>query len=236
MTMRLRWLACGTFLFGVLGCGGSSGDTLFGQNCQGAACSAPPGAGGIATSGGAGGIGAGGIIGVGGIIPFGGGGGASGFSAGGVGFDTGGFSFSTGGVAGLPDGSIGSGGEGGAASTCPVGHYSGSYAGTYGSLLLGMNPVGGNIEFTVDASGSVTGTYTGTNPNNSSTADLVGTLDCSTFELTMNVENGTYQLLGTVRFSGTMPGKYSPDTRAFSGTWSLSDTNSQSGKGTWTAQ
>jgi len=99
-----------------------------------------------------------------------------------------------------------------------------------------MNQVAGNIEFTVDANGSVTGSYSGTDPNNGSTADLVGTLDCSTFELTMNVENGTYQFLGTVRFSGTMPGRYSPETRAFSGSWSISDTSSQSGKGTWTAE
>jgi hypothetical protein len=108
----------------------------------------------------------------------------------------------------------------------------------YGGGILGMNQVGGDIEFTIDANGSVTGTYSGKNPNNNSKADLVGTLDCSTSELTMNVENGTYPgVLGTtVQFSGTMPGKYSPDTRSFSGTWSLSDTNSQSGKGTWTAQ
>jgi hypothetical protein len=100
-----------------------------------------------------------------------------------------------------------------------------------------MNPVNGSIEFDVDANGSVTGKYTGTTPNNNSKADLAGTLDCSTLELTMNVENGTYQLLGTVRFSGSMPGTYSPETRAFSGTWSLADTSgSNSGTGTWTAQ
>lgn len=176
------------------------------------------------------------VIGAGGIIPFGSGG-AAGSSMGGVsGFlSTGGDSFSTGG-AGLPDGSIGSGGQGGAAGTCPAGNYSGTYEGMYGGGILGMNPVNGDIEFTIDANGSVTGKYTGRNPNNSSKADLVGTLDCTTFALSMTVENGTYQLLGTVRFSGTMPGKYSPETRSFTGTWSLSDTNSQTGTGTWTAQ
>jgi hypothetical protein len=233
--MRLRWLACGAFFFGLLGCGSSpDGSALeLSKQCPtGASC--PAGTGGISESGGAGGAG----IGAGGILPFGGSGGAAGSSTGGDAgfFNTGGYSFSTGGVAGLPDGSIGSGGDGGSTGTCPVGHFSGSYEGTYGSLLLGMNPVSGDIEFTIDSSGSVTGTYTGRNPNNNSKADLVGTLDCSTFELSMNVENGTYQLLGMVRFSGTMPGKYSPETRSFTGTWSLSDANSQSGKGTWTAQ
>jgi hypothetical protein len=176
-------------------------------------------------------------MGAGGIIASGGSAGGAGFATGGSSGDlgTGGFPFSTGGIAGLPDGSVGSGGEGGAAGTCPSGHFSGSYTGTY-STIVGMNQVSGNIEFTVDASGSVSGTYTGTVPNNGSNADLAGSLDCSTFELTMNVVNGTYQFLGTVRFSGTMPGKYSPDTRAFSGTWSISDTASQSGNGTWTAE
>jgi hypothetical protein len=169
-------------------------------------------------------------MGAGGIIPFGGSGGVAGFPTGG------GFPFSTGGIVGLPDGSIGTGGEGGAASTCPVGTFSGSYEGTYGGGLLGTNQVSGSVEFSVDANESVTGTYTGTTPSNGSQADLVGTFDCSTFELAMNVENGTYQLLGTVRFSGTMPGRYSPDTRSFSGTWSISDTSSLTGKGTWTAQ
>jgi hypothetical protein len=169
------------------------------------------------------------MIGAGGIIPSGGSGGVAGF------VDTGGFPFSTGGIAGFPDGSIGSGGQGGAAGTCPTGHFSGSYTGTY-TQLVGTTQVNGTVEFTVGANGSVSGKYAGTNPNNNSKADLVGTLDCFTFELSMDVKNGTYQLLGTVRFSGTMPGKYSPETRSFSGTWSLSDTNSQSGSGTWAAQ
>lgn len=230
--MRLRSLACAAFLFGGLGCGSSPDGSVLGRpgECkQGASCNLGPG--GSTANGGAGG----GMIGAGGIIPFGGSGGVAGSSMGGA-FDTGGFPFSTGGIAGLPDGSIGSGGQGGATGTCPVGHYSGTYEGMYGGGILGMNPVNGTIEFAVDASGSVTGKYSGTNPNNNSKADLTGTLDCFTFELSMDVKNGTYQLLGTVRFSGTMPGSYSPETRSFSGTWSLSDTNSQSGTGTWAAQ
>ncbi len=228
--MRLRWLACGAFFFGVLGCGSSPDGSALSRprDCtQGSTCG--PSAGGSSESGGAGGA----LIGSGGIIPIGGSGGVSGS------FNTGGFSISTGGFIGLPDGSIGTGGQGGAVGVCPVGRFSGPYEGMYGSLI-GMNPVNGNIEFNVDANGSVTGKYTGTTPNNNSKADLVGTLDCSTLHLTMNVENGTYTqlLVGMVKFSGTMPGTYSPDTRSFTGTWSLSDTSgsNNSGTGTWAAQ
>lgn len=249
--MRLRWLACAASFLGVLGCGGSPSSTnLYGgkqctagttvacvgaDDCAGHAFCGPGdgqqgacvcdgmGTGGITASGGGGGFpGAGGIIASGGAggFPLGG---TSGFTA------TGGFSF-TGGFGGDL-------GTGGAVQVpdCPSGHYSGSYAGTFGGLL-GMQQVSGNIEFTVDPSGSVTGTYTGTSPNNGAKADLVGTVDCATHELTMNVENGTYVLLGTVKFSGTMPGTYSPETHTWSGTWSLTDSSSQSGKGTWTAQ
>lgn len=107
--------------------------------------------------------------------------------------------------------------------------------GMYGGLLSKQS-VSGNIEFSVDANGGVSGTYMSKTPNTSSKADLSGTLDCSTFALTMSVENGTYPgLIGNVHFSGTMPGTYSPDSKSFSGTWNLSDDNSQSGTGTWSA-
>jgi hypothetical protein len=107
--------------------------------------------------------------------------------------------------------------------------------GTYGGII--PSQVSGTIEFSVDANGSVSGTYASTNPNTSSKADLTGNVDCTTFLLTMRVENGTYPgIIGNVKFSGTMPGTYSPDSHSWSGTWKLSDNNSQSGSGTWTAQ
>jgi hypothetical protein len=226
-------------MFAAMGCGSSAStsDLFNGSNqCAAQSCAGATQAGGSVATGGASG---GGVTGAGGIIPFGGSGGMGGFttSGGSSGFPTGGFPVTTGGFGGLPDGSFGAGGTGGGPATCPSGHYTGSYAGTYSSIV-GMNQVGGNVEFSVDPNGTVTGNYSGTNPNNGAKADLVGTLDCSTGVLTMRVENGTYPGLigGNVRFSGTMPGQYSADNRSFSGTWMISDTSSQSGSGTWTAQ
>ena len=186
------------------------------------ACTQPPEAGGASGAGGSGGL-----LGSGGVGPFGGNGGISGFPS------TGGFfPIGTGGFAGVPDGSTGTGGMGGV-TTCPSGSYSGTYMGTYG---LTQSQVKGNIDFTMDASGNVTGRYMGTTPNNGSKADLNGTFDCTTLALSMRVENGTYPgIIGNVHFTGTMPGTYSSETRSFSGTWNISDDNSQSGSGTWTA-
>lgn len=184
-------------------------------------------------SGSGGAFGSGGFAGTppgsGGVPPFGGAGGSSGFP------NTGGVPFGTGGVS-VFDGSVASGGAGGAGSTCPAGHYAGTYSGMYGGLLS-KQKVDGTIDFTVDVNGAVTGTYAGTTPNNGSKADLNGTVDCTTSALTMRVENGTYPgLLSTVHFTGTMPGTYSPESQSWTGTWQISDDNSQSGNGTWSAR
>jgi hypothetical protein len=177
-----------------------------------------------------GGVGAGGIVsGSGGVIPFGGSGGAG---TGGDFMGTGGMS---GGFGGNFDGSFPMGGAGGSVSSCPEGHYSGTYTGMYGGLI--PSQVDGTIDFSVDSSGNVTGHYSGKTPNTNSKADLTGRVDCTTLVLDMRVENGTYPgVLGTtVKFSGTMPGSYAADTHSWSGTWNISDNNSSSGSGTWTA-
>lgn len=185
------------------------------------------GAGGVIESGGAG---SGGMLGGSGGESFGGSGGVP-FGTGG----SGGFSDTGGQSGGGLDGSIASGGQGGGTGGCPEGHYTGTYKGTYGTLFS-MQQVNGTIEFTVDANGGVMGKYQSVVPDSNSKADLVGNVNCSTLELPMRVENGTYPgLIGDVKFSGTMPGTFSSSSRSWSGTWMLSDNNSRSGSGTWTA-
>ena len=152
---------------------------------------------------------------------------------------------------GTPGSGGASGGGGGAAidsgspgkdppapAPCPAGQYKGKLSGTYVSGFSRAD-VGATIDFSVDSSGPVTGSYKG--PNGAA-ATLSGTLDCSTGELSVNIQSGSYSLSplpGTASFDGTISGRYSRDSSAFvDGTWTIEEPGSSlnGGTGTWVQQ
>ncbi len=244
------WIACA--LLGTA-CGGTSDDGLFGDDGSGTAGGAGTGTGGASAStggttgstggaaavGGSAGVGTGGTgaIGTGGAGT--GGAGTGGFGTGGMG--TGGMAGS-GGMAGFGasgSGGFGMGGTGGDPPIdCPVGQYRGDWSGPYTAFMLQVD-ASGTVEFTVDASGNVTGEFRGTSPS-SSQADIVGTMNCATGMLSANLVDGSYRVSlpfpVTVRFTGTLNGTFDPGSNSFSGDWTVVESNAAyGGQGSWSA-
>lgn len=188
-------------------------------------------------------IGAGGIpVGAGGILV-----GSGGFGTGGSPFDgsfpTGGFfgvgGFSTGGLGPIDSGTTGGGGPVDAhpVHDCPAGSYSGTLSGPYSSIV-GSTTFVADFQFSVDSSGAIKGTWTGTS-DTTSKATLTGSMNCQTGETSISVR-GSYRGIigGTVAYQGTMTGSYDWSTSSFSnGKWELSEPNgSGSGSGTWSTK
>lgn len=161
------------------------------------------------------------------------------FLSGGAGGAGGGFSNDSGGGGSHANDSGGAGGS--LPMTCPARSFNGTATGSnYKSSLGTKIDVKASIAFTVDAAGTITGTYTGVSPNTSS-AVLSGTMDCSTLAVTIAIENGTYpgslfppSAGGT--FTGTLTGDYASNASAFSGQWTIQEGKpAYGGQGTWTA-
>jgi hypothetical protein len=127
--------------------------------------------------------------------------------------------------------------------SCPAGHFAGTYTGKYTSPV-GLGSVtsvtDGHVDFTVDASGQVSGKFTGTTTP-SSKADIAGTLDCATGKLTADLTNGSYTVKTglvstTYDYTGTLTGAFDGAKASFAGAWTVRESGrNASGSGTWTA-
>jgi hypothetical protein len=243
MALLLRSFSPGAaFVVGwlVCACGSSAGGALFGdvgeQRCGSSTLCNPSGSGGRSgdadgggvaglpvsnETGGAGGQeSSGGAAGVGGSSNTGGDTGAGGLG----GRDTGGASASGGADAGARGGAAGSG-----TIMCPAGNYHAVLTGPYRSGG-GSNDIGATIDFSVTDSGAVEGTFMGPGK---AMATLTGSVDCATRALSATIDDGTYGAgITLVRFSGTFDGMYDPIGAAFSGRWSITESNNPSGGGT----
>jgi len=239
MRRTLRWFRIGATFVGwlVFACGSSSGGALF-SNVGEPSCgsstlcnsssggSADNGVAGLPASNGTGGAGdqgnSGGAAGAGGSSNTGGdiGSGGQGGGAGGSGGDD----------SGAHGGAAGSG-----TVSCPVGSYHAVLMGQYRSGL-GSNDVGATIDFSVADGGAVQGTFMG--PGNAMAA-VTGSIDCATGTLSSVIQDGAYGVgLAMVKFSGTFNGMYDPVGVAFSGTWSIMESNSPNngGTGAWSTR
>jgi len=240
MRRTLRWFRIGATFVGwlVFACGSSSGGALF-SNVGEPSCgsstlcnsssggSADNGVAGLPASNGTGGAGdqgnSGGAAGAGGSSNTGGdigSGGQGGGGAGGSGRED----------AGAQGGTAGSG-----TVSCPVGSYHAVLTGPYRSGLV-SNEIGATIDFSVADGGAVQGTFKG--PGNAMAA-VTGSIDCATGTLSSVIQDGAYGVgLAMVKFSGTFNGMYDPVGVAFSGTWSIMESNSPNngGTGAWSTR
>jgi hypothetical protein len=135
--------------------------------------------------------------------------------------------------------------SGDAGVPCAAG--AGRYGGQFTCLLEGAVPFVGGLEVTLagePTSGAlaVTGRLDGSSFSTPFTADLAGTLDCSTGDFSARVENGVVQNGLSVPFlsdfAGTMAASYSPVGPALvNGTWNLqTDPAFVTCNGTWSAE
>jgi hypothetical protein len=223
----------------LAGCGSSSGEGLFESGAIGGSGSgaAQSGAGGVGAVGKAGrgptasdaGASSGGISAAGGSTGIAGTFAAAGSSAGRDSADSGSGGAST----------AGTGAGGSPPVTCPTGQFSGPWNGQYSRGGLPTSTTG-TLNLSVDASGAISGAWTGTAPVDSS-ADIVGVIDCATGALTATIDNGTYSgffplpISGT--FSGELTGEFDPVSGSFTaGVWTVTESNGiYGGSGTWSA-
>ena len=123
------------------------------------------------------------------------------------------------------------------AARCPTGNYAGTLSGPYQSRL-GSSQFAARVEFTVSNDGAVQGKLTATS-NTTGKAELNGKLDCTTGNLEINILNGSYSdVLGTVRYTGTMTATYRAEARSFpNGHWTATETSNPNygGEGSWSA-
>jgi hypothetical protein len=226
----LRWIKVGMALVGWLSsaCGSSSDNALFG-NAGEAVCSPTARCGSPAT-GGIGGVHAQGGAVNGGNVSASGGEGGSGAEVGAGGTSAGG---DDGAGGDLGAGGLGTGGF--QSVTCPQGGYHAVLTGPYRSGL-GSNDIGATIDFSVTASGTVMGSFTG---RGTAKATVTGSLDCASGVLSARIENGSYNLgLQMTRFSGSFDGTYDPSTSSFDGTWTITESGAANngGTGPWTTR
>jgi hypothetical protein len=153
-------------------------------------------------------------------------------------FGTGGFLEGSGGSGSGGD-SFGAGGSAGAhvdaGAACPTGTFNGSYSGPYDSPISGHTAVTGTFTLSVTGDGRVTGNWSGASL---ATAPIVGRMNCSTGELSAEMQNGTYRVFTTVyRFTGTLTGTFTESSGSFAGNWTITESNPPyGGSGTFTAQ
>lgn len=115
--------------------------------------------------------------------------------------------------------------------------------GTYLLQMMCLSPAGNTVMTTsmlqvqppMNGAALATGMLNFTLIGATSTADIMGTLDCSAGTLHAGIVNGVFQFVGTppATFSGTLDGALDPSTRGLSGTWSCG-TPDLSCDGTWT--
>ena len=130
----------------------------------------------------------------------------------------------------------GNGGAGGSSAvTCPVGSYHAVLTGPYRSGL-GSNDVGATVDFSIGEAGALQGMFMGPG---AASATVTGSLDCATRALSATIQGGMYGVgLALAHFSGTFNGTYDPTAEAFTGTWSImeTETSSNGGTGPWSAR
>jgi hypothetical protein len=127
---------------------------------------------------------------------------------------------------------------------CLAGLYGGTYDGTV--LFVGVLPIPtqGTVELTLaqqqgEFAQIQNGQISGDASGNPYSADVVGTLDCTTNRLEMGfLKNGKVTVSGvTYLFEGPFLADYDPQTATFvNGTWNVKQIGGNStGMGTWTA-